>query len=324
MSILPYGTALVITISFHAIAIAFTLARLTYRWYTKRFWWEDAWATFSLLWDLACLVGTLIHSSATYPPSVEDRVVNWILTLAFTCVLWAARLSVLLSLFRVSNPTGYQRQIALSTTVSFAIMWIALSTQRMYLCAKNDCVMSESVAIAQLVTDAISDTVLVVAPIPFLRKVKLSKSRRILILSAFSASILISAISIPHSILLFYQTTNVTFLFAQLKSAVSLFVCNLLFLVTFVYRIRRRFGNGEDVDLDRSFANSGTLYLTTIDFPTTGTGTTGTDAGSVDHGLRDSCTFNLNALSLTPSVNAQDTEVAENASVSKVPPELEI
>ena len=45
----------------------------------------------------------------------------------------------------------------------------------------------------------------------------------------------------------------------------SLFICNVLVLVTFAYRVCRRQGQREGIDLDASFPETGPLYLTTID-----------------------------------------------------------
>ncbi|KIJ61876.1 hypothetical protein HYDPIDRAFT_95616, partial [Hydnomerulius pinastri MD-312] len=205
----------VIAAFFHGVALSCTFSRLLYRWYLRRYWWEDVWASVAFIWDVACLVTPAYFVSD--PPTLEDKVSNWVSSLSFTLVLWAARTSILLSLIRVSNPTGTLRRIALFFVGSFGIMCVALTIQKVYFCARYRCAMSTSVAVAQLITDVISDIVLVTAPIRLLREVRLSKNRRILLLSAFSASLLISAVSIPHSVLLFYSMTNVTLLFAELK-----------------------------------------------------------------------------------------------------------
>ena len=71
--------------------------------------------------------------------------------------------------------------------------------------------------------DILADTLLVLAPIPLLRNMRLSKNRRILILSAFSSSILISAISITHSVLLIDEPNVLTIILGEMK--VSMIQC---------------------------------------------------------------------------------------------------
>ena len=51
--------------------------------------------------------------------------------------------------------------------------------------------------------DVISDLLLVVLPVYFLRRIKINHRKRIMIFSAFSASLLITAVTILHSIMLF-------------------------------------------------------------------------------------------------------------------------
>ncbi|KIJ58059.1 hypothetical protein HYDPIDRAFT_103344, partial [Hydnomerulius pinastri MD-312] len=298
----------VIAAVFHGIALSCTVLRLLYRWYSRRFWWEDVWATIALIWDVFCVLNARARAYfVSDPPTPEDIVWNWVSSLSFTLVLWAARLSILLALIRVSNPTGTLRRTVLSFAGSFAVMCVTLTTQKIYVCAKHECMMSTSVAVAQLITDVISDIVLVTAPIRLLREVRMSKNRRILLLSAFSASLLISAVSIPHSVLLFYSMTNITLLLAELKAAMSLFVCNILVLVTFAYRVCKRSSKGEALDLDQSFCDNGPFCLTTIDLNQL---TAGTLSGmDTNRGSVHSRTDDAPSLTISPAVSSSTPHV---------------
>jgi len=65
--------------------------------------------------------------------------------------------------------------------------------------------------------DIVSDVALVAAPIHLWRDVGLSRNRKIVILSAFSASLLIVVITIPHNIILLKYEGRTTLIFAHVK-----------------------------------------------------------------------------------------------------------
>jgi len=65
--------------------------------------------------------------------------------------------------------------------------------------------------------DIISDVVLVAAPVYLWRDVGLSRNRRIVILSAFSASLLITAVTIPHNLILIKYPGETTLIFVHVK-----------------------------------------------------------------------------------------------------------
>lgn len=231
----------------HGIAIVCTIFRLVYRGWTCRIWWEDAWAVVSLISDVVCLACIWIDSSTNLP--------SWTLAVALTSVLWSARMSVIFCIIRIANHSGCKvhKWIAHLIAVSFACMWVALLVQKVNVCIYRACKMSKSVALSQLITDVIADFSLVAAPLQLWSNVGLSRSRKILILSSFGASILITAITIPHSIILFRPLNETTLIFAHVKAAVSLIICNILVIVTFAYRVLSK----EICDLDQSFTSPG-------------------------------------------------------------------
>ncbi|KAG1837374.1 hypothetical protein DFJ58DRAFT_709623 [Suillus subalutaceus] len=240
----------------HGIAIVCTIFRLVYRVWTHRIWWEDAWAAISLISDVVCL--TCIWVPLTDMPS-------WVLAVALTSVLWAARMSVIFCIIRIANHSDRKVHIWIThlIAVSFACMWVALLIQKVNICIFHACQMSEPVAISQLITDVISDSSLVAAPLHLLKNIGLSRSRKILVLSSFGASIVITAITIPHSIILFRPVTETTLIFAHVKAAVSLIICNILVIVTFAYRVLSK----DTCDLDQSFSSPGMFSSVIVMFP---------------------------------------------------------
>ncbi|KAG2337412.1 hypothetical protein BDR05DRAFT_774564 [Suillus weaverae] len=215
----------------HAIAILCTIFRLVYRGWTRLLWWEDAWAAFALISDVVCLLWIWIHTPMRFPA--------WTFPVAFASVVWAARMSIIFSIIRLANPSGckYQKWTTYLITVSFVCMWAATLVQKIKTCIYA-CQMTKSVALLQLITDIVADVSLIVAPLQFWKNIRLSRNSKILILSAFGASLLITVIGIPQSIILFQSASETTLVMAHIKAAVSLIICNLLVIVTLAYRVR--------------------------------------------------------------------------------------
>ncbi|KAG2078966.1 hypothetical protein BDR04DRAFT_1040729 [Suillus decipiens] len=240
-----YPTSLIVVASVsHSIAILCTIARLFYRAWMCRFWWEDAWAAVALTADVLCLACLWL----------DPWLRSWILSVTFASVPWAARMSIIFSVIRITNYSGCKihKQITYLIAVSFACMWAALIAQKLSMCELHSCIMPLSVAFSQLITDVIADISLVAAPLYLWKNVGLSRSRQILVQSAFSASLLITTITIPDSIYLSTGHIAAALILAYVKAALSLFICNLLVIVTYLYRICSK----ETVDLDQSFTSN--------------------------------------------------------------------
>ncbi|KAF8549681.1 hypothetical protein OG21DRAFT_1488336 [Imleria badia] len=222
----------------HGVAILATMFRLLYRCYLSRFSWEDAWATSALICDIACLASVWMEAAPDIPNSASQINLksNWLFSLTITSVLWFARMSILSSVVRIANPRPKFRLAASCIGAIFLAMYAGL-LQVLILNFRGGRATRHR---QNSTADIISDIILVAAPIRFLRDVRLHRDSRILIISAFSASILITGVTILHSILLFQETTNTTLIIGHIKAALALFVCNALVLVTFVYRLCRK------------------------------------------------------------------------------------
>lgn len=228
----------------HVIAILCTIFRLVYRGWTRHLWWEDAWAAFALISDVICMLCIWIHPSTNFP--------SWTFSVASTSVVWAARMSIIFSIIRVANSSGYryQKWITYLITVSFVCMWVAVLVEKNITCVFV-CQMTKSVALLQVITDVIADVSLIVAPLQFWKNTMLSRNSKILILSTFGASLLITVVAIPHSIMLFHSASETTLIIVHVKAALSLVICNLLVIVTLAYRMRWK----EAIDPDQTFGS---------------------------------------------------------------------
>lgn len=164
-------------------------------------------------------------------------------------------MSLIFSIIRTTNTSGNKihKQITYLIAASFMCMWTALIVYKITVCTYYSCRMTQAVALSQLITDVIADASLIVAPIQLWKNVGLSRTNKILIFSAFGSSVLITVITIPHSIMLFHSMTEVTYIVAHVKAALSLVICNLLVIVTIVYRVCWK----EILELDQSFTSPG-------------------------------------------------------------------
>ncbi|KAG2058149.1 hypothetical protein BDR06DRAFT_852570, partial [Suillus hirtellus] len=271
----------VVELVLHSIAIICTIFRLMYRGWMRHLWWDDAWAALSLIADVVCLA-CIWYLNSYSKNNMFLPLTAWALTISFTTVLWAARMSVIFSIIPVATHSTYKihSQITYLIAVSFGCMWAALLTQKITICEFHSCYMGKSVALSLLISqclcaflgcygpqitritaDIIADVSLVAAPLYLMKNMRLSRSKKSLVQSAFGASLLITAVTITHSILILLNVYNtVTLMFAHLKAALSLIVCNLLVIVAFLYRIC---SNDTAFELDQSIASNG-VFTTVI------------------------------------------------------------
>ncbi|KAG1860163.1 hypothetical protein DFJ58DRAFT_279581 [Suillus subalutaceus] len=228
----------------HVIAILCTIFRLVYRCWIHHLWWEDAWAAFALISDVICMLCIWIQTSASFP--------IWTFSATSSSVVWAARMSIIFSIIRIANPSGYnyQKWTTYLIAISFVCMWVAIMIQKNITCVFV-CHTTKSVALLQMITDVIADVSLIAAPLQFWKNVRLSRNSKILIFSTFGASFIISIITITHSTMLFHSASETTLIIAHVKAALSLVICNLLVIVTLVYRVRWK----EALDPDETFGS---------------------------------------------------------------------
>ncbi|KAH7923543.1 hypothetical protein BV22DRAFT_574608 [Leucogyrophana mollusca] len=269
-------TLRVVVTSVHVLALSMTTWRLWYRIAKRRCWWEDAWAALALLADIISLVTIWLITdppgAAPFPNQTsEGRIVAyWHMMTCFTVCLWSSRMSILFSIIRLAPPRERMRKISFCVAAGFGIMGVGLLVQKLYICGHDrswygnyaplSCQLGTSVGALQIATDFISDLALVFLTIKLLREVNLPRDQRILILSIFSTSILISLLSVVHVIFILDTDKYLQVITAQVEIALSLVICNLLVIVTYIYGIVRR----EDLELDHR-RRTRTILFTTVD-----------------------------------------------------------
>ncbi|KAF8997593.1 hypothetical protein BDQ17DRAFT_1363072 [Cyathus striatus] len=242
-------------IIFHSCAILSTAFRLTYRARFRQLWWDDFWAFFALI--------NTILLFAAYIEVAFDLPQSWVssfFVVMVTCrlALWASRLSVAVTIVRIIA-TGKSLLISKIMAVIFGLIGITIIVQKAIFCnppgASYTCTDKSVVTgYTDLGTSFFADLWLLAAPTYFLWNMKLKKQVYRLIQAIFATEILVLATSIIHCVYIQRDDFQAQGVISYFKVTVSLIVCNLLFLVTYMYRQLR---NGQEyTDETTTFAPS--------------------------------------------------------------------
>ncbi|KIJ63580.1 hypothetical protein HYDPIDRAFT_92075, partial [Hydnomerulius pinastri MD-312] len=279
----------VAAIVFEGLGLILTAARILFRLRIGRFWWEDAWAVITLLCGLLWIISQWIYLYGS-----TSIIASWITSLAFTCIVTAVRMSILLSITRVVQRTPFLRKVTYACAAFFAACWIILMVEKVWWCASSSkdwqrvvasnskpfCQIQNMTSVFQFSTDAASVTILVVLPLRMLWKVKLPRRQRRMILSIFATSVVIAIGALFHTLGQVLDNNDVMVAGLHVEIALALIVCNLLVVVTCAYRFLRDNTLGtEDTSEDTSVIDddftrparlprSTVPNLTTIELPT--------------------------------------------------------
>lgn len=239
-----------------------SLARLLYRARTQRLWWDDFWAFTAMLSDIAMLVlfdtryGPYVASGHD-PHMSEIRQALGFFTM--TSVLWGARMSVAITIVRLVPP-GRGRCVAKGIAVLFALMWCGLLVHKLYICQSQfglpgliSCLLPINSGYFELCTDLTADIWLICSAAYLLWHMKLTTRRQIVIFSVFASDVLLAAASIIHVVYILQQRRSAVWISAYVEVAISLIICNLLVLVTWLYS--RIYPSDQDETLPTSVNN---------------------------------------------------------------------
>ncbi|KZV95650.1 hypothetical protein EXIGLDRAFT_765977 [Exidia glandulosa HHB12029] len=215
------------------VAIGMTVFRLYVR--RGRYWYDDAWALFSLLALFVQIASVFMHVPNPAQLTKLNRVAAYyILATSFYAVIWSARLSILFSVIRLEPHTStrkrlYWAALALFLTVCFLIsqlFWVCEPEPGWKDLPSPQCTLNKEVAICQLVTDILSDALLVIAPLRMIRHVANIPLRRRLYF-IFSTSVVTTIVSLVHAAYILRTGGTKVLVAAIVEDTVSLMVANL-------------------------------------------------------------------------------------------------
>ncbi|PPQ64368.1 hypothetical protein CVT24_008437 [Panaeolus cyanescens] len=256
----------------HMSAIASACFRLLRRKFTGRLWWDDAFAAVSLFLNFVYFPtlwmrknGPLTPFILVRRPAESDRprlvAASWMAQVVFPLVLWSTRTSLALSTARFIPTRHLLQWLSVILACLFICFGVGTSIQSSIACGWDDtswmhippfqCPVLEGAAIVRICLDIFADIAIIVLPAcAFWHITKLPPLSRKLIKACFAASILVTATSIGTAATLFTkkestskeqqsQTQFFAVVISHLMITISIIVCNMLVVVTSIYRVFR-------------------------------------------------------------------------------------
>ncbi|KAG2747311.1 hypothetical protein P692DRAFT_201867081 [Suillus brevipes Sb2] len=225
------------------VAITVTTFRLYCRVRQGRLWIDDLWATFAMAFILALLIVDWLYlQDYDKIPQGARVALYYMVCQFFYAVVWCSRISILLTVVRLTVP-GTLRRVLTFTTMIFVLGWAVLFAQVWWTCESEpgwktqprpQCNLGRNVAIAQIITDVIGDSILILAPFRLIYKVRLTKAQKIRILTIFSTSAITTVVSLAHAYYVLSDGGLKEAVAAMVESSVSLIVANLSVVVAFL------------------------------------------------------------------------------------------
>ncbi|KAF9054115.1 hypothetical protein BJ165DRAFT_1436143 [Panaeolus papilionaceus] len=244
--ILPVAASIALESTFEAVAIITTILRLWYRIYVQRFGWDDAWALAATLFSIVPYI--LFMISTLHP--VLFLTTNSMFALRrlggltfYTAALWSAKLSVAVALVRLGTRTF--ETVSKITTCVLGLCGIALILQKIFICGTNlkevpICDAPQYTGILELTLDLLADVWLLGAPFYLLYLLKLPRQHHRLISTIFACGFLATITSIVHGYYVIKKKGTLMIITSQIQVAISIVSCNLLILITYIYRRMHR------------------------------------------------------------------------------------
>ncbi|TFK39315.1 hypothetical protein BDQ12DRAFT_604131, partial [Crucibulum laeve] len=249
----------------HSLAIFSTLHRLYHRYNARKLWWDDYVTLVPLLMELINVVVLWLQfiNSGAFRYTKRKAILYYLLAIPVFFIIWFSRISLALSLVRVFPPNCRPRQFAIGLAAAFCMVFLLLISWELNLrcgdAAKLDpvdfihCPIDHSrLAIAGVTFDIVADTLLIGSSLHLLWRVRLPANQRRLVLTLFSASILtlLSAVTLCACTFSPLIDKNpypelIRSMIVHLEMAIALIVCNILVVVTCIYR---RFRRIEDIE----------------------------------------------------------------------------
>ncbi|KAF8997378.1 hypothetical protein BDQ17DRAFT_1283916 [Cyathus striatus] len=225
----------------HVLAIVPTIFRLYHRFRTGKLWWDDFWAFISLVFDIILFSTYTAFPATRHVSDKTETVFHWATMISLTFTLWAARISVGVTIVRLSNPSR-MRQVSKGIMVLFGVLATALLIRKLFLCGKPTieswkCVWPQWTGIMEIVFDILADAWLTAMPAYMLWQMNLLRKHFRLLQAIFACEVFVTIAGITHDVFIigghyFWMTCSVHF-----EIASSLIVCNLLVVVTYIYRV---------------------------------------------------------------------------------------
>ncbi|KAL0576932.1 hypothetical protein V5O48_005039 [Marasmius crinis-equi] len=264
---------------FHALAILFTILRLTRRTRIRLLSWDDAWAAITLVLLIAHLTTRWIEwrsvndrratmDEATYIKQVI-RMVS-IRTVLFTATIWASRISLALSVARILPP-GRLRTTAIVLSVACFLTGSIFLTAKVALLNNprpDEVAQFEAVkwlVVLQVAADVIASLLLLTLPLYTLWNTRSlpAPERRLLMVLSMGSFLTLGACCAQAAFVLRKDGKGWGYA-GQLHVTIAVAVCNFLVVIStlfrLLFRLRRKtssLASGSDSSIEGEEHNSG-------------------------------------------------------------------
>ncbi|KAF9054126.1 hypothetical protein BJ165DRAFT_1522689 [Panaeolus papilionaceus] len=255
--VMPLTAAFALTGTFYALAFLTTFIRLYHRVQIRKFWWDDFWAAFGLISGiLTCVLWLGVQKIMNPKQSFATRYFGVTgMFVAYTHSLWCTKLSVAVTIVRLLGD-GKLRIVSKFVAFLFGVAGVTLIFQKAFICGFHFrtipiCHIPVWTGYLELSFDLTGDVWLIFAPLYVLHNTHLAGVHRRLLIAIFSCGIFVTAASIARAYFIFTGQNLMMGVIGHLQVAISLITCNLLVLVTYIYRKVNRNSHGS---IERSTA----------------------------------------------------------------------
>jgi len=223
-----------------------TVSTTFYRLYVRRkkFWIDDAWATFALVTLFAQIASVFMHvENPAELSKLTDIGAYYLLAITFYTVIWGSRISIIFSIIRI-DPNPERRKIYVGVSVLYFLAVFVMIIQLFWVCepmpkwknARNpQCPLTLQVAVLQLITDVLADLFLLLAPLRVFMHLHDKGLRRKLVV-IFSTCIATTIVSLVHAAFILTTGGIKVIVSALVEDNISLIVASVPVVVTSLMR----------------------------------------------------------------------------------------
>ncbi|KAJ7605106.1 hypothetical protein DFH06DRAFT_1348848 [Mycena polygramma] len=229
------------------LACLVTYFRLYVRYSRGKLWWDDFWVMVSTTCAIVLVVASILHLQDPARLSQHVKIsIYYMCAQFFSAVVWTARISILFTVMRLCF-FGRLRRLLFWVAVLFFVTWAILFAQVLWVCERQpgwkdlptpQCALGLDVAIAQSITDVISDTILIAAPMRLLWRVQLHRGLKLRLRAVFATTAIGTAVSLYHAYCVMRFGGIPELVAAAVQFSTSLLVANLSVIVAVIFRLR--------------------------------------------------------------------------------------
>ncbi|KAJ7818059.1 hypothetical protein B0H14DRAFT_2840670 [Mycena olivaceomarginata] len=226
----------------------FALGSTLYRMYQRRskLGADDLWAVFAFVALIVQVVVIFLHIP---PPNNIPKnggvAVFYLTVITFYAIVWGSRLSILFSIIRI-DPSSERRRRLFWVAMAFLIVSVISVAQLFWVCEgpfdtwKNapnpGCALPLQVALFQLITDIIADSILLFTPLALFRDL-INRALRRRVTLIFSTCVGTTVVSLVHAVLMIRGGHRKVLIAGLVEDSLSLIIANIPVVVTTVINI---------------------------------------------------------------------------------------